>query len=102
MATADRPANADLREKLQDWLPKLVLSPSLAAVLIFVYGFIAYTGVLSFTDSKMLASYDFIGFENYAKLFALTNWKTALVNLAIFATLFFLVTGRDGTGDERS
>ena len=35
---------------LQELLPKLVLAPSFAIVLIFVYGFIAYTGYLSFTD----------------------------------------------------
>ena len=51
-------------DRLQQWLPRLVLAPSFIVILLFVYGFIAYTGVLSFTDSKMLASYDFIGFEN--------------------------------------
>ena len=29
------------------WLPKLVLSPTLLASLVFVYGFIAFTGWLS-------------------------------------------------------
>lgn len=92
MATADRTANADLREKLQDWLPKLVLSPSLAAVLIFVYGFIAYTIYLSMTDSKMLPNYDWVGLKNYATLFGLSAWKTALINLAIFATLYIALS----------
>ena len=35
-------SRADLRGRLQDWLPRLVLSPSVAAMLVFVYGFIAY------------------------------------------------------------
>ena len=33
--------------RLQDWLPRLVLAPSFALVLIFVYGFIVWTAVLS-------------------------------------------------------
>ena len=49
----------DSRARLQELLPKLVLAPSFLIVLVFVYGFIAYTGVLSLTDSKMLPSYNF-------------------------------------------
>lgn len=81
----------DFRTRLQDWLPKLVLAPSFAVTLLFVYGFIAFTVVLSFTGSKMLPKWDFIGFENYAKLFALQHWSTAVTNLAIFATLYIVI-----------
>ena len=81
----------DLRTILQDVLPKLVLSPSLAAMLICVYGFIIYTVFLSFTNSKMLPSYDFVGWENYTRLFNLPAWSTALVNLAIFASLYITI-----------
>ena len=45
---------ADFRTRVQEWLPKLVLSPSVAAMLVFVYGFIALTVYLSFSGSKML------------------------------------------------
>ena len=49
------------REWLRDALPKLVLSPSFAIVLIFVYGFILFTLYLSFTDSKILPSFGWVG-----------------------------------------
>jgi len=88
MATS---VTADFRTRLQDWLPKVVLAPSFAVILLFVYGFIAFTVVLSFTGSKMLPKWDFIGFENYAKLFALQHWSTAVTNLAIFATLYIVI-----------
>lgn len=78
-------------DRLQQWLPRLVLLPSFLVILLFVYGFIAYTGVLSFTDSKMMAKFDFVGFKNYVSLFSLPNWQTALKNLAIFATLYIVV-----------
>ena len=81
----------DLRTIMQDVLPKLVLSPSLAAMLICVYGFIIYTVFLYFTNSKMLPSYDFVGWDNYVRLFNLPAWSTALVNLAIFASLYITI-----------
>ena len=89
---------ADLRTRLQDFIPKIVLAPSLAVVLIFVYGFIAFTVYLSMTDSKMLPSFDFIGLENYGRLFALPAWNTALVNLVIFATLYIAICTVIGLG----
>lgn len=81
-------SRTDFRTRLQEWIPKLILSPSLAAMLIFVYGFIAFTIFLSFSGSKMLPSYDLVGFENYAKLWKLSAWWTAIVNLLIFASLY--------------
>lgn len=81
----------DLRTRFQDWLPRLVLSPSLAAVLVFVYGFIAFTVYLSFTDSRMLPSYDWVGLENYSKLWGLRHWHTAIANLGIFALLYITI-----------
>jgi glucose/mannose transport system permease protein len=90
-AMAHHPTGVDFRTRLQDWLPKLVLSPSLAAMLIFVYGFIAFTVYLSFSDSKMLPSYDLVGFENYAKLWDLSAWWVAVVNLLIFASLYITI-----------
>ena len=72
----------------RDTLPRLVLSPSFVLVLIFVYGFIAYSGWLSMTDSKMLPSNGFVGWENYERLFRLRHWNTAINNLAIFGTLY--------------
>jgi glucose/mannose transport system permease protein len=92
MANATRAATeTDFRTRLQDIIPKLVLSPSVAVVLIFVYGFILFTVYLSFTDSKMLPSWGWVGMENYSKLWALSHWHTALANLAIFASLYIVI-----------
>jgi glucose/mannose transport system permease protein len=80
-----------MRDRLQALVPKLVLGPSFLLILFFVYGFIAYTGYLSMTDSKMLPSYGFVGFENYLKLWRLPHWWRAVSNLAIFGTLYILI-----------
>ena len=86
------------RERLGEFLPRIVLAPSFAAVLIFVYGFIIFTGYLSFTDSKILPSFDFVGWKNYVRLWSLPNWWIALENLAIFASLYIVICTAIGLG----
>lgn len=91
-------ANVDFKTRLQAWLPKLVLSPSLAMVLIFVYGFIAFSVYLSFTDSRLLPSFGWVGLENYSKLWQLSHWKTSLGNMAVFAILYISICTALGLG----
>ncbi|WP_415405339.1 carbohydrate ABC transporter permease [Tateyamaria sp. SN3-11] len=81
-------ANADFKTRLQSWLPKLVLSPSLAMVLVFVYGFILFSVYLSFTDSRLLPSFGWVGWENYSKLWRLSHWEISLMNMGVFAALY--------------
>lgn len=86
-----RTAQTDLRTRLQFWIPKIVLSPSLAMVLVFVYGFIAFTVYLSFTDSRILPSFGWVGLENYSKLWRLSHWETSLKNLGVYALLYISI-----------
>ena len=86
--TSGRP---DIRAGLQDWLPRLVLAPSFAVTVICVYGFIAFSVALSFTGSKMLPKFSFVGWDNYRKLWALEAWHTAIGNIAIFASLYIVL-----------
>ena len=76
---------------LQEALPKLVLSPSLAIVLVFVYGFILFTFYLSFTDSRILPTFGWVGWQNYDRLFSIREWDTAVVNLLIFGSLYIAI-----------
>ncbi|MFT7254695.1 MAG: glucose/mannose transport system permease protein [Paracoccaceae bacterium] len=89
---AQVPINADFRAKLQDWIPRLVLSPSLALVLVFVYGFILFTIYLSFSDSRLLPSYGWVGLDNYSRLFRLSHWEIAITNLGVFASLYIIIS----------
>ncbi len=77
-----------LADYIQAALPKVVLSPTLVAALIFVYGFILWTAWLSFTESRLLPRYDFAGLVQYITLFENDRWWTALRNLGIFGSLF--------------
>ncbi|MGR3837269.1 MAG: carbohydrate ABC transporter permease [Cognatishimia sp.] len=87
-----RAGDVDFKTKLQHWIPKVVLSPSLALVLIFVYGFILFTVYLSFTDSRILPSYGWVGLENYSKLWRLSHWETSLKNLGVYAVLYISIS----------
>jgi glucose/mannose transport system permease protein len=81
----------DLRDFARDWLPRLVLAPSFAVILLFVYGFILFTAYLSTTGSTILPRFDFVGLVNYQKLFAQPSWWTALRNLAVFGILYIVI-----------
>lgn len=80
-----------MKDRFQDLLPRIVIAPSFLLVLLFVYGFILYTGYLSMTNSKMLPSTEWAGFANYTKLFKLRHWNTAIINLAIFGILYIVI-----------
>ena len=80
-----------MKNYLQLLLPKIVLAPSFFLILVFVFGFIIYTGYLSLTDSRMLPTYEYMGWGNYTKLFGLRHWKIAVNNLAIFGILYILI-----------
>ena len=92
------PQSATIRDKLQHYLPRLVLAPSFLLVLIFVYGFNLWTLFLSFTNSKAFASNTLVGFANYRKLWTWTfetdppsSWYTAIVNMGIFGGLYVAI-----------
>ncbi|MCQ0987140.1 carbohydrate ABC transporter permease [Jiella marina] len=91
MAISDTVRHRGAADRLRDLLPKLVLSPSVALVGIFVYGFILFTLYLSFTDSRILPSFGWVGWQNYGFLFRIRAWDTALTNLVIFGTLYIVI-----------
>lgn len=77
--------------ELEKLLPKLVLSPTLVATLIFVYGFIVWTTVLSFTRSRAFANLHFAGWTQYLRVWAHPRWHVAIVNLGLYASLYVVL-----------
>ncbi len=73
------------------WVPKLVLSPSIAISLVFVYGFILVTGYLSLSNSTLMPRYTFVGLDRYRELFENDVWWTAAKNLGWFGVPFIAV-----------
>ncbi len=76
---------------LEEHMPKLVLAPSFVIVLIFVYGFIAWTAWVSLTRSRLLPRYEIDGFIQYDRLFDSPRWDTAFTNLFVFGFLFIVI-----------
>ncbi len=81
-----------MAEWLERNVPKILLAPSFLAVLVFVYGFIAWTAWVSMTRSRLLPKYEIEGFIQYERLFAAPRWDTAMNNLFVFGALFIVVS----------
>ena len=76
---------------LQKNLPKIVIAPSFAVILWFVYGFVLWTFYVSLTKSKMLPRYDFWGIDQHFRLWSNPRWYIAVENLLIFTVLFVVI-----------
>lgn len=81
----------NLLGSLESWIPKIVLAPTFAASLFFVYGFVLWTGWISLTKSRLLPKYDFAGFGQYVKLLENERWWVACLNLLIYGGLFMTI-----------
>ncbi len=77
---------------LEKLLPKIVLAPTTLAMVVCMYGFILWTGALSFTKSRMLPQWEFVGFDQYERLFGNPRWDVALSNLVVFGVLFLAIS----------
>lgn len=69
----------------------LVLVPSMIAVAIFVYVFVAWTMYTSVVNwSGMVPDFAYVGFKNFERLFADSRFMIDLRNLAMFSASFIL------------
>lgn len=71
----------------------LLIAPSAVALLVFVYGFIGFTGMASFINwTKLKIDYTFVGFDNYIRLFHTERFLIDLKNTLTFTVLFLIST----------
>jgi glucose/mannose transport system permease protein len=71
------------------YLNLLLVSPSILAVGIFIYGFIAWSIRVSMSQWKGLtADYTFVGFRNYLELFKDPRFMVDIRNTVIFTLVF--------------
>ncbi|MBC7221730.1 sugar ABC transporter permease [Candidatus Bipolaricaulota bacterium] len=70
-------------------LSVLLILPSALAIFIFVYGFIAFTAYVSFSNwNRLVPDYTFVGASNYLRLFQNPRFIITLRNLGVFTGLF--------------
>ncbi len=66
---------------------KLAALPMIAVVLVVFIGCTLWTVLYSFTSSKSLPTWNFVGFDQYIRLFSATRWHVSISNLAIYGVL---------------
>jgi glucose/mannose transport system permease protein len=71
------------------WLALAFLSPSIVLILIFVYGFIGWTGYVSLSNwNSLVPDLSFVGLKNYIYLFHDFRFQADLRNTLVFTVLF--------------
>ncbi len=76
------------RNRLRSAGPLLVLLPSFLASFVYVVIFTLWTLYISLSDSTLLPTYGFVGFDNYAALWANRRWNIAYTNLFLFSGFY--------------
>ncbi len=67
----------------------LLITPSVLAIAVFVYGFIGFTGYSSLSKwNSLTPDFTFVGLRNYSKLFTLDRFLCDLRNTVTFTVLF--------------
>ncbi len=82
----------DMRRISRDQIISILLiTPSVIAIAVFVYGFIGFTAFSSFTKWDSLSpDFTLVGLRNYARLFTIDRFLSDLRNTVTF-TVFFLL-----------
>ncbi len=78
-----------MRSKKENWQAFLLVLPSILAVAVFVYGFIAWSGRVSLSKWKGLTpDYTWTGLSNYVELFHDPRFAIDVRNTLIFTVIF--------------
>jgi glucose/mannose transport system permease protein len=70
----------------------LALSPAMLVMVVVYLGCTAWTVWMSFTASRMLPNSTFVGLRQYTSLIGNERWQMSVFNLAVFGTLFLVVS----------
>ncbi len=84
--------NKYLLDKIDSWMPLIVVIPTILITIVFIYGFILWTLRLSFSSSTLFPLYNWVGLEQYEVLFASERWWVACKNIFIFGSLMISIS----------
>ncbi len=71
---------------------KIAALPMVATTLVVFLGGTLWTVLYSFTSSKLLPRLDFVGFDQYVRLWGSSRWLTSIQNLMIYGVLALVFT----------
>lgn len=77
---------------LRNLSAKIASVPMILTALVVFVGGTAWTIVHSFTSSRLLPKTDFVGFEQYERLWSTPRWIVSIQNLALYGTLSMIFT----------
>ncbi|MGI3901437.1 MAG: carbohydrate ABC transporter permease [Janthinobacterium lividum] len=86
-----------MRGSLSRTTAKLVVGPTVVAMLACFYAPILWSAYISFTRSTLFPDYSFAGLFQYQRLWATLRWHVAFENMLIFAALFVVFALAIGT-----
>ncbi|SFV33091.1 glucose/mannose transport system permease protein [Devosia crocina] len=71
---------------------KVAALPMIATVLVIFVGCTAWTIYYSFTNSRLLPRNDFVGFDQYVRLFGTNRWNISITNLLMYGSMSLVLT----------
>ncbi len=79
--------------KRDNVLAIIILSPSIIAVAVFIYGFMLWTGVVSFLNwNTPEADIQWLGIGNWERIFGLRRFAKDIRNMSVLTVLFLIQT----------
>ncbi len=71
---------------------KIAALPMMATVLVVFVGCTIWTIYYSFTNSRLLPTGSFVGFDQYERLFATSRWNVSVSNLVTYGAMSLVLT----------
>jgi glucose/mannose transport system permease protein len=85
--TGEKHAGVKQRRSRKAWSSYIAIVPAALVAAIYV-GTMAWTIWISFTSSRMLPVNNFVGFDQYQRLFQDERWQISATNLVLYCVLF--------------
>ena len=96
MTVASAPPRAlsgkSTRRLFKNWMAKLATLPMILTALVVFVGGTAWTVTYSFTGSRMLPKTNWVGFDQYERLWSSDRWMISIKNLGIYGICSLVLT----------
>ena len=76
------------KRRFRNLAAMIAMTPAAFITIVVYIGTMLWTVQISFTNSKIFPVNDYVGFDQYARLFRTSRWTTSLENIVVFGLLF--------------
>lgn len=92
LAVAGRPRRFFYNLFIRNFSAKLAATPMVVTVLVVFVGCTLWTIYYSFTNSRSLPTGEFVGFDQYVRLFSASRWNVSVRNIALYGVTSLIFT----------